>query len=169
MKKKIVSFLASLRSKFSDIEYKKLLPKLYIFGLVLGLILSLLYTIYPSFVFCSSFFGDDFCTPIGLFLAIILSLPGYLIVGNILPFLPAVPIVVSLISVLVLSGAIYYFIGLFIDKLKKVKRVKRGRTFKFSKITIANFTLICTSNNIIDSIQEVLGSSLGSSMFMSYY
>ena len=134
--KKVVSFLASLRSKFSDKEYKKLLPKLYVFGLVLGLILSLLYTIYPSLVYCTSFFGDDFCTPVGLFLAIMLSLPGYLIVGNILPFLPTIPIVVSVISVLVLAGAIYYFIGLFIDKLKKVKRAKRGRTFESSKITI---------------------------------
>ncbi|MCH7641608.1 hypothetical protein IID22_05435 [Patescibacteria group bacterium] len=136
MKKKILSFLVSLRQKISNKEFKKLLPQIYLSGLIFSFVLTLLFTIYPSLTICSGLFGDDFCTPAGLFFGVLLSLPGYLIVGNILPLLPVVPIVVSLILVLVFSGAVYYFIGLFIDKLKKVKRVKRGRTVKSSKITV---------------------------------
>ncbi|OGM05325.1 hypothetical protein A2715_05610 [Candidatus Woesebacteria bacterium RIFCSPHIGHO2_01_FULL_39_32] len=111
------------------LSFKKFLPKnfrkafllLYIFGLVLGLILTLVYAFVPSFVTCASFFAENFCTPAGIFLILALSLPGYLVAGNILALLPEIPWVPSLIIVIVTSGAFYFLIGLLIDKKRRKK------------------------------------------------
>lgn len=126
----------------SSVKMKKLLPIFYISGLILGLVLTLLYTIYPSLVVCSSLFGEDFCTPAGLFLGGILSLPGYLIVGNVLQFLPAQPIALSLIFVLVITAVTYYLLGLLIDKLKMAKRSWVSKSSKITTFVLSSFIVL---------------------------
>ena len=117
---KIRSRLVSFK-KFLPRNFKKTFLFLYIFGLILGLILTLVYAFVPSLVTCTSFFAESFCTPTGIFLIIVLSLPGYLIAGNILALLPEIPWAFSLIIVVITSGAFYFLIGLLIDKKRRKK------------------------------------------------
>src|SRR3972149_2461037 len=96
-------------------EFKKLLPVLYIICLILGILLTLVYAFVPKFVVCSALFGQQFCTPAGIFLALLVSLPGYLFAGNLLPFIKELPWLASFIVIIVFSGIFYHFIGLFLD------------------------------------------------------
>ena len=84
----------------------------------------LLFTLYPSLETCSSLLGDYFCTPTGLFLAMVASIPGYLLVGNIVTYLPTLPVWVSLILVFIVTTIIYFAFGLLIDKLFSEKKSK---------------------------------------------
>ena len=121
-----------LKEFFTKKELKKLLLTIYILGLAVSLVLTLFYAFVPSFVTCSSLFGEEFCTPTGLFVAFFLSLPGYLVVGNLLSKLPEIPWLVSLILVIVFSGVFYFFLGAFIDKQKTRKMTLEA----FSKFII---------------------------------
>lgn len=123
-------------------DFKVLLPQLYFLGLLLSVVLTLLFTIYPSLVSCSNFFGEEICTPTGLFIGIILSLPGYLIVGNVLPYLPAIPIGISFVLVLVLTAFLYSLLGRFIDKLRKLNKAKIKKANKITVFIIASFILL---------------------------
>ena len=106
--------------KFFKKDFKLLLPQLYVVILVVGVVLLLLFTIFPSLQVCSNIFGDKFCTPAGLFLVMLASIPGYIIVGNLVTALPnvAIPIIFSLLLVVVVSLAIYFGLGYLIDLSK---------------------------------------------------
>lgn len=103
-------------------EFKKLFLFAYIFVLLTSIILTLVYAFVPTFTTCSSLFGEKFCTPTGIFLALFASLPGYLLAGNALSFLPDVPWIISLVAVVIVSGIFYYLLGFVIDK-------QRGKKF----------------------------------------
>ncbi len=102
-------------------EFKKLFLLIYFLILVLGVILTLAYAFFHNLTVCSSLFGENFCTPMGLFLILLASLPGYIIAGNILKFLPDLPWVISLMLVIAVSCAFYFLVGSFIDGLRKKK------------------------------------------------
>lgn len=74
---------------------------------------------------CSNIFGEEFCTPLGVFISLIVSFPGYFIAGNILSFFPTLAWFISLIIVFVTSIASYYLLGRFFDKLRKTDSEKR--------------------------------------------
>jgi len=123
----LFSFTSWFVNLFSRI--KKRIPKqlsrlmlfVYVSVLVIGIILTIAYVFFHDLTVCSSLFGESFCTPLGIFIALTASLPGYIIVGNILKFFPELPWVVSLVIVTVVSGAFYFFLGTFIDRLKTKK------------------------------------------------
>lgn len=100
-------------------DFRILLPKLYIVGLVIGFILTLLYAAFPQLVICNQLFGKEFCTPVGIYLGLFVSLPGYLIAGNVLPATQSLPSLISFIIVVVTSIFFYFIIGLLIDKYRK--------------------------------------------------
>ena len=104
----------------------------YVSILVIGAILTFAYAFFHNLTFCSSLFGENFCTPLGIFLVLTVSLPGYLIAGNILKFIPDLPWAVSLIVVVVTSGVFYFLLGTFIDRLKS----KKITTAEVNKIII---------------------------------
>lgn len=124
-----------LRKFFSN-DFKKLLPQLYLGIIILGLVLTLLFTIFPSLQVCSSIFGDDFCTPTGLFIGMIASIPGYLIVGNVLGLFQEIPLFISLILVVLVSFVIYFAFGLLLDKAFK------GNASKSTKSIVAVFIML---------------------------
>lgn len=118
-------------STFRVIEWrtwKVLLPTIYIGGLAIGFILTLLFAAFPQLVTCSSLLGEEFCAPTGLFLFVLLSLPGYLIMGNIANFVPQLPMSITLFFTVGLSGFIYFFLGLAIDSVIKKKLTTRLAT-----------------------------------------
>ena len=114
----LVNINNKLRNFFKK-DFKFLLPQLYILILIFGLILTLLYAVFPSLAICSSLFGDNFCTPAGIFIGLTASLPGYLIAGNLLSFFNSLPTGVSFLIVLLTSVLVYYFIGKLIDRARK--------------------------------------------------
>lgn len=123
MKEKLALRLRSFFRKDSKI----LLPKIYLVILAFGFILTLLYAAFPGLTICSSFFGEEFCTPAGIYLGLMASLPGYVIAGNLLSSFNELPAVISFITVILTSGLFYFLLGLLIDKV---------RFKKFSKLAI---------------------------------
>ncbi|OGM60843.1 hypothetical protein A2955_02280 [Candidatus Woesebacteria bacterium RIFCSPLOWO2_01_FULL_37_19] len=115
------NILDRLRKVFKNLIKKRfrfIIPFAYGIGLFFGLIIAGLYPFIPSLVYCGSFFGEEFCTPFGLFFAMILTLPGYLIGGNILKFLPSPPVLASVIFVLLISFVFYFLLGVLADKMR---------------------------------------------------
>lgn len=102
-------------AKFFRKGLRKILPKFYIITVIIGLILAGFYPFIPKLTYCSSLFGETFCTPLGFFVAMAGSIPGYLIVGNILKFLPAIHPIWSIILVIAVSYLFYYFLGLTLE------------------------------------------------------
>lgn len=118
VKKKIRDFFRRVKTKVPK-RYRWLLPFIYILILFLGLLLSLFYIKFPSLVVCSKLFGQEFCTPAGIYLILIISIPGYFIVGNLLPFLVGVGWLASFILVIFSSCLFYYFLGLAGERFQK--------------------------------------------------
>lgn len=125
--------------KFFPKEFPKLVPLLYIYLLVLGLVLTLAYAFVPKLVTCSGIFGQSFCTPTGIFLILFVSLPGYILAGNLLTFIGKLPWLLSLISVFVVSGTFYYLLGLFIEKIK-AKKIRQESFIKM--IVLSAFVIL---------------------------
>ncbi len=128
MKSKVISWFLKRKlcciaylKKFKKLGFKKLLPLSYFFLLLVGVLLTLVYSFVHSLVFCSSIFGTQFCTPVGIFVVLCASLPGYLISGNILTFIGELPWALSFAIVILTSVIFYYLLGLFIDQLKSRK------------------------------------------------
>lgn len=122
----------------SKLKFKRSLLLLYFFILFSGLILTFIYAFIPSFVTCSSLFGNNFCTPTGIFIALLASLPGYIISGNILFFTKDLPWGLSFVIVIAASALFYFILGMLIDSI----RVKSLNTEKVSKLLITIAFLI---------------------------
>ena len=134
--KRILANILKFLKKFFKKDFRILLPQLYAGGIILGFVLTLLYATFPQLSYCSELFGDQFCTPVGIYLGLFISLPGYLIAGNLLSQLPVLSGSVSFLIVIVTSGICYFLLGLLIDKLKKKS------TSKTSVFVIAVFIIL---------------------------
>ncbi len=148
--KKSINF-KRLREKISKLSYKKFFLSLYILGLLLGVILVFFGTFIPSLITCSKIFGVSFCTSTGVFLILLLSLPGYLIAGNLMSFMREIPWSISLMIVVVTSGLFYFFIGFLIDKKRKkeldlILISKIIIYISFISLTILLFSLLRSAN-----------------------
>lgn len=124
MKKRLFNFLNRLKSKIPR-KFRWRLPFFYALGLILGLLLILIYGLVPSFSICSKLFGEEFCTPTGVYLIMILNLPGYFIVGNLLPFLERANWIISMALVLLTSAVFYLFVGMLLDKYRSADRDRK--------------------------------------------
>ena len=114
-KKRFFNILKKFTQKFPQrLRWK--IHFYYALVIIIGLILSLASIKYLSLTTCANMYGEEFCTPTGVFLILIMSIPGYFIVGNLLPFLTNTSWLVTL-ALVVLSSFIFYFItGLIIEK-----------------------------------------------------
>lgn len=115
MKEKLVLWFR----RFFKKDFKLLLPQIYALVLLFGFILTLLYAAFPSLSICSSFFGEEFCTPAGIYIGLMASLPGYVVAGNLLSSFNELPSGLSFMAVIVTSALFYYLLGMLIDKARK--------------------------------------------------
>lgn len=134
--------IAGLKRKLHDLlgkrNLRKVLPLSYSLILVIGGILTLVYAFVPGFVTCTSIFGERFCTPTGIFLMLIVSLPGYLIAGNVLFFIDVLPSALSLLIVALTSFIFYFLLGLSLEKFSSSKLTAE----KMSKIFVVGFFVV---------------------------
>src|SRR3989344_7328338 len=146
---KFTFFPIALKNRFPK-DFKKLFLYFYIFGIVSGLLLLFLYGFFHSMVFCSSLLGEKVCTPTGIFVIIVLSLPGYLIAGNILAFITELPWVISLLVVVVTSGSFYFLFGVVIDRArgKKLTAKELNKIIIITSFLILLLLLFSLLNNI---------------------
>jgi len=100
-------------------DFRILIPQIYGLILLFGFVLTLLYAAFPSLTICSNLFGDNFCTPAGIYLGLMASLPGYVIAGNLLTSFNTLPAGVSFFVVILSSALVYFVIGALIDRLRK--------------------------------------------------
>lgn len=127
-----------LKTRAKKCGFKKLLPIAYFAFLMLGVLLTFLYSFIHSLTTCSSLFGTDFCTPTGIFIALLASLPGYMISGNLLEFIGELPWGLSFAIVMGTSFVFYYLLGMFIDNF----RAKKMDSENLSRILIIAFFAI---------------------------
>jgi len=105
-------------------NYKLLLPLIYVFALIFGLFLYLVYKIIPAFdaTFCLNLGGREVCTLAGIYIYTLASLPGYIVLGSVLKFLPfELPVALSYILLIFVNLAIYFLLGAGFQKLIKEK------------------------------------------------
>lgn len=117
------SFLKIKRARrlVQGFSFRKILLFSYIFGILLGFFLAVLSIFLPFLSTCFSLFGERFCTSTGVLLVLFISLPGYLLVGNLFSLLAQIPWVLSFLAVILFSGVFYFLMGLFIDKIRMKK------------------------------------------------
>lgn len=134
--KKLAKFIISLPKR----DFSILFPSFYLLVMVIGFLFTALFYAYPSFVTCSNFLGQEFCTPTGVYLGFMASIPGYFIVGSLLGnFINRFPIAISFFLVVGTSVLVYFLLGLLMQKLKKGKFLgKRG----IEKLVVISFIII---------------------------
>lgn len=130
--------ISKLKKIIKKRGYKKVFPVIYFLVLLTGIILTFVYAFIPSFVICSSIFGNQFCTPTGIYIILFVSLPGYIISGNLLAFISDIPWALSFAVVMITSFLFYYLLGLLIDKY----RGKAMDAENISKLIIVIFFFI---------------------------
>lgn len=114
------SILFNLKIIIRKYGYKVFLPLLYLLGLVVSILLTLLSYIFPSLIITSSGFMS-FGLPLGWLVAIFLSLPGYYIFDVIEKFFLHNPANnITLIGIFLISIMAYYLIGFLIDIIFKI-------------------------------------------------
>ena len=119
LKKKVINILKKFKQKIPQrLRWK--LSFYYVLAIIVGLILSLASIKYLSLSTCAKMYGQEFCTPTGIFLILIMSIPGYFIVGNLLPFLINSSWLVTLVFVILSSFLFYFLTGLIIEKYLKL-------------------------------------------------
>ena len=141
MKERLIKIGLWLK-KFFKKDFRVLFIQIYLIVLLVAFILTLLFAAFPSLIVCSSFFGEEFCTPTGLYLGLLASLPGYVVAGNLLSSFNEIPVALSYVIVVSTSGLFYFLLGLLIDKVKN-KKFKRSEIIIISAfVTLLLFTIL---------------------------
>lgn len=120
--------------------FKNKLPSAYILLLGVSLLISLPAKFFPSLIICPMFFGAQMCTPIGVVIGIVVSFPGYFIVGNFADLVFYLPWYLSLILILIVNFVVYRWFGIYLDKFKGANTYK-----KVSLLTIGLFVFLAVS------------------------
>lgn len=107
--------------KFFKKDLKVQLPVFYVLILIISGFLFLLFQIYPQLTICSKLFGVKFCTPTGAFLALLVSLPGYFVAGDIMGITPKTPLSFSIPVVFLVTLIFYFLLGVAIDFVRKTR------------------------------------------------
>ena len=101
-------------------KFAKTLPILYLILVVLGLVLFGISKVFPKVDtnVCLPVKFTVVCTYLGLFVSVIPSLPGYVILGSVLRALYwTIPVPITYFLVLGLSYLVYFSLGKFIDNV----------------------------------------------------
>lgn len=125
--KKVTQLLTSLPKRDLSI----LLPSLYILILLFGFFLTVLFYVFPSLVACTEYLGKEFCTPTGVYLSFMSSIPGYFVIGSLLgDYINKIPLAISFFFVVGISILVYFFLGLFLQKVKSGELLKKDNASK---------------------------------------
>lgn len=109
---------------FIKSSYAKLMVFIYIFLLLTGLLLFCIYIIIPAFdaTYCIMINGTDVCSVLGLYITVLSSIPGYLIVGFLLnSFFFILPVWLTYFLVVAVNIGVYFMIGKYADSLVRSK------------------------------------------------
>jgi len=117
MRKKVVRFIKRLKAK----GFRVFIPSIYAFLVLIGVLAYIINLFAPKIEVCPTFFGAKVCAPIGVYIVLVSSMPGYFLVGKLIGIASSVAWYVSLVFVLLASFLIYYLIGVFIDGYKAKK------------------------------------------------
>lgn len=104
---------------------KFIAPITYVLILVLGLFLMEIAKIIPGFKLqgCVNLGGQDVCTLFGVYIATVVSLPGYILLGGLLRFLGLnFPQFESYIMLLLVNIIVYYLAGSLSIKLISIRK-----------------------------------------------
>lgn len=124
---KIKSMVQKVKEVVTMIRIPWLLPRLYIKLFIFGLILvGLNFSYLPNLTYCADMFGGDLCSPIGIYLIALISIPGYLVVNAIFPNAAQGNDSLYSLIVFVTSLLIYSILGYFFSKKKEVKIKSAG-------------------------------------------
>lgn len=134
--KKLTKFIISLPKRDLSI----LLPSLYIVILIFGFFLTILFYVFPSLISCTTYLGKEFCTPTGVYLSFMSSIPGYFVLGTLLgDYVNRIPLTISFFFVVGISILIYFFLGLFLQKAKSGELLKKDAS---SKLVLSVFLVL---------------------------
>ncbi len=111
--------------------------QLYFLLLGISLVFYLLSPWFPEARICTTMFQMPICPPVGLFIGMILNLPGYFIVGNILPFISKLHWSFSLIAVIIVSMFFYAALAKLVDVYKR-----DGKKDKVSLLVLTGFVVL---------------------------
>lgn len=139
-----IDFVKKIAKRIKIKSFKKLLVLLYLIVMFIGLILSGLFIFIPKLYSCGKLMGLDYCTPTGVLTMMGASIPGYLIGGNLIKFLPKITMVESILLVFVVSLIFYYFTGWVIDKARK-HELEPVKTIVISSLIILLFLILVLS------------------------
>jgi hypothetical protein len=109
-------------NKFKGKPPRLILPMLYISIVFLGFIVALINLFTDILTICPTFFGSSVCAPLGVYIGLIVSIPGYIIATNLLPFVGDLIWFFSLVIVIIISLLFYTFLGWMIEIFKSDKR-----------------------------------------------
>lgn len=104
----------------ANVNWSRRLPFFYFLALLISIFISLLYFLFPKLVYCLNIGFESVCAPLGVYTGLVISLPGYILVGNILSnftFGSSMPWIITLMLVLGVSTGVYFFIGKLMDKM----------------------------------------------------
>jgi hypothetical protein len=117
---------------------RRVIPFLYLVLILLGVVLSIIGSLSGTLEVCLKMFGNEICAPLGVYIILIASIPGYLIVGNLLPFLSEIQWFYSMILVVIISFIFYFLSGYSIDKFRRAKNFRK----KTEIFVIASFIIL---------------------------
>src|SRR3989344_1625975 len=106
--------LLRIRHRLLIRRFRVFLPSFYGIVLLIGGLLTGLFVYIPSLYRCGVLMGLEFCTPIGTYIVMISSFPGYFIGGNLLKFFPDANLVISALVVVAVSFLFYWIVGVLV-------------------------------------------------------
>jgi hypothetical protein len=110
--------LKILIKRFFSGSLSQVFLRTYILLLIFSFFVAILWYVFPVLETCLVMFGHSICAPAGIYIGLLLSMPGYLLFANILSGFPEVHWFISLSVVVAGSALVYLMIGLLIDKYR---------------------------------------------------
>jgi len=112
-------------------------PSIYLALLTFSLVISLFYRFTPFLYICPNLLGQELCAPLGVYIALFVSYPGYLFVAYAIPGSADWRWEFSSVVVILISALFYFIVGLAVDKFKK-----GNKNYKIKLTTICIFVFI---------------------------
>jgi hypothetical protein len=108
-----------LREFWNTTPKPRLFVSIYLAVVTFGVLLGILSIFIPFLNTCLSLFGNRVCSPVGDFIAIFASFPGYFLSAIVLSPFKSVPDVISLTLVGIISLLFYYGAGKLVASKNK--------------------------------------------------
>ncbi len=114
-------YITKVRQFVHETPKPRLFVSMYLAVVTFGILLGILSIFLPFLNTCLPIFGNKVCSPIGEFVSIFVSFPGYFLSAILLSPFKQVPDVISLALVGLISLAFYYGLGKVLSAKGKTK------------------------------------------------